>query len=78
MTNEQFEKAQAAKAERETPEYKIKLAIAVSENVKIQDIKIEDIANGDIFFSMFENRYTASANKRGDGIKKNSVRINRC
>jgi hypothetical protein len=77
MTNDQYEKAQAANAERNTPEYKIKLAIAVSEEVKISDIEIEKIHGDAVYFKMMTIRYYATTNKRGDGIRKNSIRQNR-
>ncbi len=76
MTNEQYEKAQAMKAERNTPEYKIKVAIAVSEEVQISDIEIEQIDGTDVYFKMFGHRWYATTNKRGDSIRKNSVRRN--
>ena len=77
MTNEQYRIAQEAKAIRNTQEYKIKLSIAVSELVSIDQIEIEQIDGTDVFFKVLSNRYYATTTKRGDGIRKNSVRRNR-
>lgn len=79
MTNEQRDKAQAAKEARSTQEYKLRLEIAVEMGCLIEIVNSVTIDHGDqpmIDFKISEVPFWAKLSNNGQHIRKNSIRKN--